>query len=153
MVVLPAPVWPTMAAVSSGSMVKETPRRIHSMSARCGQFGLSVRCGDAVVRWSARRVALVGEPDVAELDAAGVVAWDRVMAGRDDVGFGVEELEDALAAAMAACRMLYLSLRSWMGRKKRCAYWMKAMRTPRVTTLTGQWQRVEQGWSACSCAA
>ena len=26
MVVLPAPVWPTMAAVSSGSMVKETPR-------------------------------------------------------------------------------------------------------------------------------
>ena len=33
MVVLPAPVWPTMAAVSSGSMMKLTPRRIHSMSA------------------------------------------------------------------------------------------------------------------------
>src|ERR1035438_1524824 len=33
MVVLPAPVWPTMAAVSPGAMVKETPRRIHSMPA------------------------------------------------------------------------------------------------------------------------
>jgi hypothetical protein len=30
MVVLPAPVWPTIAAVSLGSMVKETPRRTHS---------------------------------------------------------------------------------------------------------------------------
>jgi hypothetical protein len=46
MVVLPAPVWPTMAAVSPGAMVKETPRRIHSMSASSGMFcGEKVRAG------------------------------------------------------------------------------------------------------------
>ena len=49
------------------------------------------RCGRAVPR----RV-LVGEPDVAELDAAGAVACDG-MRGRDDGRFGVEQLEDALA--------------------------------------------------------
>ena len=37
--------------------------------------------------------------------------------------------------AMADCRMLYFSLRSWMGRKKRCAYCMKATSTPMVTAL------------------
>ena len=36
-------------------------------------------------------------------------------------------------AAMAACRMLYLSLRSWMGRQKRCEYWMNMASTPMVT--------------------
>ncbi len=35
-------------------------------------------------------------------------------------------------AAMADCRMLYFSLRSWMGRKNRCAYCMKATNTPMV---------------------
>ncbi len=40
--------------------------------------------------------ALVGEPDVAEFDAAGAVAGDGV-GGRDDLGRGVEQLEDALA--------------------------------------------------------
>src|SRR5258708_6865283 len=38
---------------------------------------------------------LVGEPDVAEFDAAGVVTCDGMRWG-DDLGFGVEELEDAL---------------------------------------------------------
>ena len=33
--------------------------------------------------------------------------------------------------AMADWRMLYLSLRSWIGRKKRCAYCMKATSTPK----------------------
>ena len=47
MVVLPAPVWPTMAAVSLGSMVKETPRRIHSMSVEGAELGVGGgrRCG------------------------------------------------------------------------------------------------------------
>ena len=49
------------------------------------------------------------------------------------VGSVSSSLKMRSPAAMAACRMLYLSLRSWMGRKKRCAYWMKAMRTPSVT--------------------
>ncbi len=38
-------------------------------------------------------------------------------------------------AAIAACRMLYFSLRSWMGRKKRWEYWIKATSTPIVTAL------------------
>ncbi len=33
-------------------------------------------------------------------------------------------------AAMAACRMLYFSLRSCIGRKNRCAYWINATSTP-----------------------
>ena len=43
-----------------------------------------------------RREALVGEPDVAELDAAGARAGQRI-GGGGDFGRGVEELEDALA--------------------------------------------------------
>ena len=37
-------------------------------------------------------------------------------------------------AAMADCRMLYLSLMSWMGRQKRSEYWMNMFSTPMVTT-------------------
>ena len=37
--------------------------------------------------------------------------------------------------AIADCRMLYFSLRSWMGRKKRCAYAKKAISVPRVEAL------------------
>ena len=33
-------------------------------------------------------------------------------------------------AAIADCRMLYFSLKSMMGRKKRCAYAVKAITTP-----------------------
>ena len=36
-------------------------------------------------------------------------------------------------AAMADCRMLYLSLISWMGRQKRSEYWMNIFSTPMVT--------------------
>ena len=50
-VVLPAPVWPTMARVWPGSTRKETSRRTQSSS-----FGV--------------RAAVIGEPDVAELDFA-----------------------------------------------------------------------------------
>ena len=98
MVVLPAPVWPTMAAVSPGSTVKETPRRIHSMSwsrvSSCSQRGVVRLCGERLELLVGE--GLVGEPDVAELDAAGAVAGDGVR-GRDDLGLGVEQLEDALA--------------------------------------------------------
>src|SRR5664280_799923 len=41
--------------------------------------------------------------------------------------------------AIADCRMLYFSLRSWMVRKKRCAYCMNATSTPRVTRLRMTW--------------
>ena len=41
--------------------------------------------------------------------------------------------------AIADCRMLYFSLRSWMGRKKRCAYCMNATSTPSVTKLRMTW--------------
>ncbi len=45
--------------------------------------------------------------------------------------------------AIADCRMLYFSLRSWMGRKKRCAYCMNATSTPRVTSLRITWSAAE----------
>src|SRR5579863_5127186 len=38
-------------------------------------------------------------------------------------------------AAMADCRMLYFSLKSMIGRKKRRAYWMKATSTPNDATV------------------
>ena len=57
------------------------------------------------------------------------------LAGRNDVGCGIDQLKTRSLAAIADCRILYFSLRSWMGRKKRCAYWMKAMSTPMVTAF------------------
>ena len=51
MVVLPAPVWPTMATVCPGSTRKETSRSTHSSS-----FGFGT--------------AVIGEPDIAEFDFA-----------------------------------------------------------------------------------
>ena len=54
-------------------------------------------------------------------------------AGETISGAVSSSLKTRSLAAMAACRMLYFSLRSWMGRKKRCAYCMKATRMPRVT--------------------
>ena len=44
--------------------------------------------------------------------------------------------------AMADCKMLYLSLRSWMGRKKRSEYWVNATSTPIVATLRTQWKGI-----------
>src|ERR1035438_1055653 len=44
-------------------------------------------------------------------------------------------LEIRSLAAMADCRMLYFSLKSVIGRKKRSAYWIKATSTPSDATL------------------
>ena len=56
-------------------------------------------------------------------------------AGETIIGRVSSSLKTRSLAAMAACRMLYFSLRSWMGRKKRCAYWMKRDgRTPMPTS-------------------
>ena len=44
------------------------------------------------------RERLVGEPHVAEFDASGLVSWDGVCGG-DDLGGGVEQVEDALAGS------------------------------------------------------
>ena len=52
--------------------------------------------GDAVAA-APRSRCLVGEPDVAELDAAGVVAAATGLGGETIVGLGIEQLEDALA--------------------------------------------------------
>ena len=54
-------------------------------------------------------------------------------AGASSVASVSSSLKMRSEDAMAACRMLYFSLRSWMGRKKRCPYCMKAMTTPRVS--------------------
>ena len=97
--VFPAPVWPTMATVWPGSMVKETSFRIHSMSLSAAS---SARLAAA---WSAapldrrlllRRQLLIGKPDVAEFDAVGAVARAR-MRGAHNFRLGIEQLEDALA--------------------------------------------------------
>ena len=57
------------------------------------KFGVS--CGDDT-RLLGGIELLIGEPDVAEFDASRTVAGDGIW-GRDDLGLGVEELEDALA--------------------------------------------------------
>ena len=104
--------------------------RIHSMSAIGAQVVVGGGCDAGAL---CLVELLVGEPDVAELDAAGAVAGDGMRRARRSRAAVSSSLKMRSLAAMAACRMLYLSLRSWMGRKKRCAYWMKAMRMPRVT--------------------
>ncbi len=58
---------------------------------------------------------------------------DGVGGGETISGVWSSSLKTRSEAAMAACRMLNLSESSWMGRKKRWAYWMKAIRTPTVT--------------------
>src|ERR1017187_5147251 len=159
MVVLPAPVWPTMAAVSPGEMVKETPRRIHSMSAS-GPSGLiaaskemrgSLRCAsrcDASVEMTAslgrcdasvEMTASLGElRDRKKANWASVRGWEvnqtlrnsmepellpgMGWAGETMVGWVSRSLKTRSLAAMAAWRMLYFSLRSMIGRKKRWAY-------------------------------
>ena len=78
-VVLPAPVWPTMAMVWPGATRKETSRRTQSSSVGFGLVG-------------------VAEPDVAEFDfAARSVEADRV-GGRCDRRRLVEQFEDALGS-------------------------------------------------------
>ena len=82
---------------------------------------------------------LIGEPDVAELDAVAAVAGTG-WAGLTISGSVSSSLKMRSQAAMAACRMLYLSLRSWMGRQKRCEYWMNMASTPMVTA---PWEHAE----------
>ena len=104
--VLPAPVWPTTAMVSPGSM-READVAQHPV------------------------FVLVGEPDVVEFDGGGSAGQGRGLSGRQDLARRVEQLEDALGRRpWRACRMLYFSLRSWIGRKKRRPYWKKATSTP-----------------------
>ena len=99
MVVLPAPVWPTMATVSPGSMVKETSRSTQSYSRReirrCRAASLQL-LALAGGFFGGLRQGAIGEPDVVELDAAR--PFRRLgLSGRDDLGRRVEQLEDALA--------------------------------------------------------
>ncbi len=75
--VLPAPVWPTMATVCPGATRKETSRRTQSSSAGLGFVG-------------------VAEPDVAEFDFAARGFEADGVGGRDRGGWFVEEFEDAL---------------------------------------------------------
>ena len=108
-VVLPAPVWPTTATVSPGSM-REAHVPQHPV------------------------LVLVGEPDVVELDARGARRGRGRGRGAAIARLGVSSsLKMRSEDAMADCRMLYFSLRSWMGRKKRSPYWKKATTTPSVS--------------------
>ena len=105
----------------------------------------SVACVElALLLWSSR--GLVGEPDVAELDGAGVVCRRLGWAGETMVGLGVEQLEDALAGGHGGLQDVVLLAEVLMGRKKRCAYWMKATRTPMVTMLPKKLQCATSPW-------
>src|SRR5579864_9625909 len=57
-------------------------------------------------------------------------AGDFVDAGETTSTGVSSSLKMRSLAAIADCKMLYLSLKSMMGRKKRCAYWVKAISTP-----------------------
>ncbi len=94
MVVLPAPVWPTMAAVWPGSIgegyVLEDPFDVAPGAAISSGCALAMRASISGVE------LLVGEPDIAELDARAAVALSG-MRRRDDFRRGIQQLEDALA--------------------------------------------------------
>src|SRR5581483_6389744 len=45
-------------------------------------------------------------------------------------------------AAIADCRMLYFSLKSMIGRKKRMAYWVNAISTPRDAAVATRWKEI-----------
>ena len=81
--------------------------------------------------WVVSRHVSVRKPHVVELNpsrALGVL----VTAG-EVISTGVSiSLKTRSADAIADCRMLYFSLRSMIGRKKRCAYCMNATSTPSV---------------------
>ena len=94
-VVLPAPVWPTIAIVSPGA--------IRNVTSRSTQFSL-----------------VISEPDVVKFDARAVLAGrEAVDGGETTAGWVSSSLKTRSEAAIADCRMLYFSLRSWIGRKKR----------------------------------
>ncbi len=77
----------------------------------------------------------VAEPDVAEFDFAARGFEADGVGGRDAGAGSSRSLKMRSEAAMADCRMLNFSLRSWIGRKKRVAYIVKAVRTPRLRVL------------------
>src|ERR1039458_8992074 len=62
-----------------------------------------------------------------------------VTAGEVISTFVSSSLKTRSPAAIADCRMLYFSLRCVIGRKKRCAYCMKATSTPSDITLCTTW--------------
>ena len=126
MVVLPAPVWPTMATVSPGSMVKVTSRRIQSGSvdnrrALLGLDGSETRPHMAIAGW------LCGRGRLARVFAGGrrgkqttrgrtrsapAQSVSLVTAG-EVISTGVSSsLKTRSLAAIADCRMLYFSLKS-----------------------------------------
>ena len=62
--------------------------------------------------------------------------WGLLVTAGETTCTGVSSsLKMRSLAAMADCRMLYFSLKSMMGRKKRRAYWMKATSTPSVAAV------------------
>ncbi len=107
-VVLPAPVWPTTATVSPGSMAKVTSRRTQSGwdSAWPLPDAASLRFGGTAEAAVAYTVAVldgrlfrhisIREPDVVEFDAAWACGLLRYR-GRDDFYRRVQHLEDAFA--------------------------------------------------------
>ena len=87
-------------------------------------------------RWSTslfRSEALVGEPDVAELDAAGARAGQGI-GGCGDFGGCVEQLEDALAGGHGGLQdVVFVAKGPGWGGRSASEYWMKATRMPMVT--------------------
>src|SRR5579862_7698210 len=47
-------------------------------------------------------------------------------------------------AAIADCRMLYFSLKSMIGRKKRMAYCVNAISTPREAAVATRWNEISE---------
>ena len=133
--VLPAPVWPTMATVWPGSTVKETSFRIHSMSVNAASsvraFG---RFGAAVHELSLfGRQLLIGEPDMAELDAVRSVARCVDCAGLTISGCGIEQLEDALAGGHGGLQDVVLVAQVLNGPPEALRVLLNMASTPMVT--------------------
>ena len=155
MVVLPAPVWPTNATVSPGSMVNDTSRSTQSYSSvarsplpRCDLQLLALAGG----LFGGLRQGAIGEPHVVELDAARAIGHLAAAAG-ETISAGVSSsLKMRSLEAMADCRMLYFSLKSWIGRKKRCAYCMNATSTPSVTSIADHLVAAEPDTQAIAIA-
>ena len=97
-VVLPAPVWPTNATVSPGSMVNDTSRSTQSNSSSSAD---ACCCGLELLAFAGSffgglRHGAIGEPYVVELDASRAVRSLRNLR-RNNFRLCVEQLKDALA--------------------------------------------------------
>ena len=116
-VVLPAPVCPTIATRSPGRAWKLTPLSTQS--------GLAVARVAALGRRTRRRWNSISPR---------VRGRQRVRCRRvADLVSAVQQPKMRSEDAIAPCSMLYFSERSWIGRKKRRAYWRNAATTPTVT--------------------